>query len=254
MTGPISTVIVGWDRKIYKLHRNLLCDRSSHFRAALLGQFQEARTNQIEFPADDEKTFELFIYWLYGTTGERFTVSSNIQQIITLMCFARRILLLELHNDCIDRIRRIQYHRWTKGGADPTAYCKIWSNIPLLYDADPKQSQLRFCFCFQAALVASRKIQKGASHWMDADLSKLLRDGGDFASDFPRLLAFCNRRRDLRVSLNVFDPCFNGLFRTDASWKTSIPQGLTASSRALIEAIKIFDKDMISNPVNNGSK
>ncbi|KAL8679319.1 MAG: hypothetical protein Q9224_007049, partial [Gallowayella concinna] len=106
LTDQLVVLLVGPDRKPYHVHRDLICDRSAHVRAALQGQFQEASTGQVEFPEDEQATFELFIRWLYDSTDRICSTPEQLRHYISLMCFAQRILLPELHNDCIDLIRQ----------------------------------------------------------------------------------------------------------------------------------------------------
>ncbi|KAL8686859.1 MAG: hypothetical protein Q9218_006810 [Villophora microphyllina] len=99
------TIIVGKSGKDFYTHRDLLYDRSSYFRAALSGSFKEAQTGQIEFPNEAEAAFRLFLSWLYGSELSPPTTKEGLQVFISLLCFARTILLEELSNLCMDQVR-----------------------------------------------------------------------------------------------------------------------------------------------------
>ncbi|KAL8989314.1 MAG: hypothetical protein Q9169_008386, partial [Polycauliona sp. 2 TL-2023] len=252
LTGPMVTVIVGLGRKPYKLHRDLLSERSSYFEAALLGHFQEAENQQIEFPEDDVTTFDLFVRWLYnkGPMHHEMSTTTNLKHYISLMCFAQRILLTTLHNDCIDAVRKhFQREARSIPGSCPGIYSQILHALPLVYDAVPKQKQLRFCFCLELALIISERSQKGLAEgcWMDQDLSRILQEGGDLASDFPPLLAYCNREPHSRPSLNqlsILYSRFDWLFHVHAPDST-ISQMSSYDDRSTLgieAAAKIFGK------------
>ncbi|KAL8848085.1 MAG: hypothetical protein Q9221_006887 [Calogaya cf. arnoldii] len=250
LTDNLVALLVGKDLKAYYVHRDLICDRSAHFRAALQGRFQEAQTNRIEFPEDDEKTFELFIRRLYGSTDKGFT-TYNIQDHISLLCFAQRILLTELQNDCIDGIRRHYYDKTKQ--ATP---CHMTVDaVSQIYDAVPSQTHLRFCFCLELALVVVQKIKIGTADWMmDPELAQLMQDGGVFASDFAKLLVYCMQETHHETG-RTLAPCFNSTYlaRGRAAKSYKVPQN--ASYALMIEgAAKVFDKDMFSDIVDTPSK
>ncbi|KAL8848084.1 MAG: hypothetical protein Q9221_006886 [Calogaya cf. arnoldii] len=187
VSGPAVTAIVGKDRRPFVIHRALLCDRSAHFRAALLGQFQEAHTGVIELPDVEETIFEIFVGWLYGGTP-MCQRSTAVRFIIELMCFARTILLEELQNDCMDAIRR--YFRARRGeSAVPVVTAEV---VALAYNAVPELPTLRLLVCLEAALQlrCKNRIELTDSADRDRDLFELVEQGGDFASDFTRLLVF----------------------------------------------------------------
>ncbi|KAL8665869.1 MAG: hypothetical protein Q9168_007613 [Polycauliona sp. 1 TL-2023] len=219
LTGPIVTVLVGPDRKAYKIHRDLLCDRSSHFRAAFLSQFQEAQTSVIELPEDDETAFKLFILWLYGSTEFGNPSTQYLKDYIQVLCFAQRILLPELHNDCIDVIRRYRYQEIKSTPSAKDRISRAIEAVTLVYDAIPKQKNLCLCFCLDMAMEFSRGSDDRAETWMDGDLSQLLQQGGDFASDFPKLLLISNRElNNCNEPAVTFHPDTNCMFHVDHSW------------------------------------
>ena len=59
-------VIVGPQKQVFRLHKEILCNVSSYFRAALKGSFAEGLTQKIELPEDDATVFKLFRVWLHS--------------------------------------------------------------------------------------------------------------------------------------------------------------------------------------------
>ncbi|KAL8731021.1 MAG: hypothetical protein Q9166_003672 [cf. Caloplaca sp. 2 TL-2023] len=190
LSGPMVTILVGRNRTPYLVHREVLCNRSAHFRAALQGQFKEAQTRQIEFLEEHEYTFKLFLHWVY-TLVVPSCGRDGLSHYISLICFARSILLEELHNGCIDKIRELlQLRSQSKDElVVPT------KELSLVYEAMPELPKLRFLVCLEAALEYTSKAQIGVSDWMDPGLTQLLEQGGDLASDLPKLLVYCNTTR-----------------------------------------------------------
>lgn len=53
------------DRKLYNLHKNLLCSESRFFQGCLQHGFSEGKNNEVILEDDDVDAFELFIGWVY---------------------------------------------------------------------------------------------------------------------------------------------------------------------------------------------
>lgn len=70
--GNVSTVtiLVGEDQTPFHVHMDRLCEASSFFKAAFLGDFKESSEKTMHLPEDDEGTFELFVDWLYNQRNE----------------------------------------------------------------------------------------------------------------------------------------------------------------------------------------
>ncbi|KAL9630939.1 MAG: hypothetical protein Q9204_004469 [Flavoplaca sp. TL-2023a] len=254
LTGSIVTLVVGPNHKAYHVHHGLLCDRSSYFRAALQGQFQEAQANRIEFPEEDETTFEIFIRWLYGSKFEVATTSAGLQQAVTVMGFARRIVLLELHNDFIDAVRYRYGYRLQTVEGKPTTQIVTVDALSLVYHAVPKQTQLRFCFCLEFALAISKKIQHREPDWMSPALRQLLEEPGEFAADFVSLLIYCNQKPDMTPRA-TFHSYYNCIYHMDTPGSMG-PRSLDAcpTTVAITVAANIFVKNMIPDEGDKGEK
>ena len=181
-------MIVGKDRKSFSVHPDLLCNRSDHFRAALLGTFREAQTGVIEFPEEKETTFVHFLSWLYGRNPAQPTTFEEFCDIVALMCYSKQILLVELENECMDSIRAYLRAKRVNGNRS----CVTTKEISVAYNAVPDLPKLRLAVCLEAAMHHSRKPAKGLMACADADLFQLLEQGGDFATDFCKTLLYLN--------------------------------------------------------------
>ncbi|KAF2035344.1 hypothetical protein EK21DRAFT_47537, partial [Setomelanomma holmii] len=63
--AEFATVIVGYEKKTFTIHKDLLIHYSDFFRAALAGQFREVHENTVKLPEDEPLYFEIFVHWLY---------------------------------------------------------------------------------------------------------------------------------------------------------------------------------------------
>ena len=58
-------IYVGPERKVFQIHKGLLCAYSSFFNAALHGHFSESKSESIEMPEDDVEVVSYFRTWIY---------------------------------------------------------------------------------------------------------------------------------------------------------------------------------------------
>lgn len=62
----IVHIVVGPEKKVFKIHKEILCNASTYFRAALNGGFKEAKEQKVEMPEDKVSIFKYFQHWLYS--------------------------------------------------------------------------------------------------------------------------------------------------------------------------------------------
>ncbi|KAF7504275.1 hypothetical protein GJ744_002533 [Endocarpon pusillum] len=60
------TVFVGQQATPFVAHKEFLCEVSDYFRAALTGQFAEAKEDKVNLPEQKAHVFDDFLTWLYG--------------------------------------------------------------------------------------------------------------------------------------------------------------------------------------------
>ncbi|EPS42122.1 hypothetical protein H072_3838 [Dactylellina haptotyla CBS 200.50] len=77
------TLHVGNPPKEYRVHRNILCERSSYFTAVCNGNFQESQTREINLPEQNPQVFEILLKYLY--TGHFDDKDSPLEIIDTLL-------------------------------------------------------------------------------------------------------------------------------------------------------------------------
>lgn len=70
---PTIKVMVGASQDPFHLHKDIFCEVSSFFRAALTGAFREANDQTVSLLEEDLDTFEKFVQWVYTKS---FTLAS----------------------------------------------------------------------------------------------------------------------------------------------------------------------------------
>ena len=115
MDDTIVTVIVGEKKRVFKIHKNLLCSSSEFFKATLDGKFKEAEEREINLEEEDPQTFERVVLWIYsGSLLEKNETSTTLgyADLLKIYVFAEARCMTELQNDTIDVIiRRVQKSR-----------------------------------------------------------------------------------------------------------------------------------------------
>ncbi|MCJ1283878.1 hypothetical protein MMC26_003209 [Xylographa opegraphella] len=109
------TLVVGPEKKIFKMHMGLLCSVSPYFKAALEGDFKEAQEQVIELTEDDSEIIEYFQFWLYTQSilDEDETMSHIEWEILVgLYVLGDSRLIVTLQNHVMDLLlRNITYDR-----------------------------------------------------------------------------------------------------------------------------------------------
>lgn len=105
LTSNLATIFVGRKRKAFHLHLDLLCDRSTYFKAAFLGNFKEAGTRELFLPDDNDSAFELFVNWLYGASLSGPSKNEEVPGYLALLALSEKFMLEYLGNQCMDLIR-----------------------------------------------------------------------------------------------------------------------------------------------------
>jgi len=93
---------VGPEKRLFKLHKQLLCDASPYFEAALNGQFKESNDQTIEMQDEAVSMFERFQLWIYSGNirGIRETLKDISWEILVKLYIfgeARQMPLLQNH-------------------------------------------------------------------------------------------------------------------------------------------------------------
>ena len=129
------SVIVGEEKRVFSVHKRLLCSVSDYFDAALNGNFKEAAEQKIELLEDDPLVFERFQLWLYTKTvlDEDETVASlSTPNLFDLYIFVESRFMPKLQNHLVDLV--IEKERKERRGLTPSDgdfSTKLTSSSPL---------------------------------------------------------------------------------------------------------------------------
>lgn len=183
-------IYVGPSRRGFHLHRDIICDRSSYFKAAFLRDFAEADTKELYLEEDNEIAFEIFANWLYGTTPNVPENEEQLPAYLALFVMAQKYVLEYLANLVIDLIRA--YYRKTKA---------LVRAQDLAYIYEHAGSQHLSSLMTEAAALQTNHQR------IDVYLPgyrELMMRGGTFAADFGYwLLRYADERgRETKSSLH----------------------------------------------------
>ncbi|MCJ1400435.1 hypothetical protein MMC11_003640 [Xylographa trunciseda] len=110
---PTITVIVGApsDQSTWHIHRKLLVARSQFFKAALSGNFEEAKTSTVHLVEEEAGIFSFVVLWLYSTLNDRsgslLPLELNRSDTLTLVkvyCVADKLKIDGLRNSVFTRL------------------------------------------------------------------------------------------------------------------------------------------------------
>lgn len=105
MSDDMVDIYIGDERQKFRLHRNLLCERSEFFRASFRGHFKEAGVQELVLPEDSVGSFELLVEWLYGALTS-IPTEDNFLTYLDLVILANKLCLEHLQNEAMDLVLR----------------------------------------------------------------------------------------------------------------------------------------------------
>ncbi|KAI4740341.1 hypothetical protein E4T50_09207 [Aureobasidium sp. EXF-12298] len=108
-SGPTAHIIVGsrTNTKSFHIHKKVLCDSSTYFKAALHNGFAETKTQTIKLDDEDPEIFSAFAIWLYeGKLNKTALPHVNVRgaiekHLFKLYVFADKRGIRDLANDTI---------------------------------------------------------------------------------------------------------------------------------------------------------
>lgn len=59
-------LLVGPEKKLYRVHKTLLCNKAPYFEKMFKNEWQEASSNTATFPEDTVESFDLLLGWIYS--------------------------------------------------------------------------------------------------------------------------------------------------------------------------------------------
>lgn len=153
--AKIVTIIVGEDKKEWKMPMSLLCFHSGYFQSALKGGFAEAKAKRVKLLDEKPATFEVVVNWLYThDVGVRVQDDSweehcaTIGKLLDTWILAEYLQMPRLQNtiirlmsDQITKMPNIPYKKFNRVcqivGRDTPLYtwmgeCAVW--VESMYD------------------------------------------------------------------------------------------------------------------------
>jgi hypothetical protein len=112
--GDIVAISIGPDKKLYNVHKDLICHHSEYFRTAYNGRWQESEKG-VALEDVEHEVFSVFLHWLYvqrlpdtvanmrmiiGAVAENPTMRRNIDLVLLKSCvFGDRFLASAFKRD-----------------------------------------------------------------------------------------------------------------------------------------------------------
>lgn len=187
-------VYVGEERKKFKLHRDLLCERSEFFKAAFEGHFKEFEADELALPEDSVESFELLVGWLYGAPLMSIPSEDAFPAYLDLNILAGKLCLEHLQNETMDRILR--YYRTSSPKVTPNTIRSVCENTA---KGDPLR---RLIMLYAGWTIVSSELR-----FLDSNDSSLIEGGGAVAVEFTRIVIECYAKtRCDRVRITNMDP------------------------------------------------
>ncbi|KAI4629083.1 uncharacterized protein J4E87_003344 [Alternaria ethzedia] len=150
--GEIVTIFVGYEKKRYNIHKDIICHHSEYFRTAFNGRWKESDEG-VTLEDVDPEVFNLFVHWLYAQA-----LPNNAKSILrlaeetdpvypmhpsrgyhawelVLKCgmFGDRFLTPAFHHLAHNTFVNVQFGEGVDGGASGVSYATIiWAfdNLP----------------------------------------------------------------------------------------------------------------------------
>ncbi|KAG9759088.1 hypothetical protein E4T50_07052 [Aureobasidium sp. EXF-12298] len=109
IAGPTALIVVGSsaNSECFHIHKQLLCDCSTYFKAALNNGFIETQNQTIELDDEDPIIFRTFVLWLYEKKLDKEAIPSSDEtevfqrHMLELYVFADKRGIVDLANDTI---------------------------------------------------------------------------------------------------------------------------------------------------------
>lgn len=122
LTSELVATFIGPTRKAFHIHQDLLCDRSTYFKAAFRGKFEEAATKELYLVDDDDAAFELFVNWLYGANLKAPANEKQLPCYLALVALSEKFMVEHLGNIATDLVRTFYQDSETQVRAQDLAF------------------------------------------------------------------------------------------------------------------------------------
>lgn len=137
--ASMSELFIGPEKIRYVVHKDVLCNQSPFFSAALNGHFIEGETQQLDLPDCDIKTFDHVILWLYQQRLEPLSYffkdgKATYFTLLDLYATADQLDIEGLRNAVVDRVA---------GLAEETNSVPTPTDTHILYESIRESAPLR---------------------------------------------------------------------------------------------------------------
>ncbi|MCJ1365703.1 hypothetical protein MMC16_004828 [Acarospora aff. strigata] len=164
LSKEMVTVDVGGengDLQTFAVHKNILCQQSSFFKAALMGRFKEAAAGKVELPEDRPELFDHFVQWIYTQDLKQVIAEATPSRWTTLFklyVLADKLQVETLKNAIMDYVLYMAQVA-VKDGA-PRAEYPTNADISAVYENTPPASPMRKFLSELFALLPKFSIEK----------------------------------------------------------------------------------------------
>ncbi|KAI9053318.1 hypothetical protein LZ554_002281 [Drepanopeziza brunnea f. sp. 'monogermtubi'] len=199
-------------RKNFVVHKQLLCDASEFFAKAFKGGFKEAEEGVMEMLDDDPDAFAWFVTWLYRSEVPEGETVFHQRILYNLYMLGEKLLLNELVNKTMDRVREnhAATHKVSGASSRHSEY------VGMLYDNTLEDSPIRkFIVQMMAYDYYNSSVESGSAGLIGREalqrLWEVTREHGNLFEDFfAYILTFsmvkCPPNPSLQLS-STFDNC-----------------------------------------------
>lgn len=123
----------GDDKLTFRVHKDLLLEKSPFFRASFNDNFVEGQAGSIDLPDDDVLSVKSFIHWLYYNEVDCMESWDVPYPYVKLYIFADKICTPKYHDRVIDAVR--VYHKKTNTFMHPEVLDRLFvsglNNTPI---------------------------------------------------------------------------------------------------------------------------
>lgn len=186
MGSEIVDLHVGPQKKLFRVHRGILCDKVPYFRKMFSSGFVEGLEGAAFFPEDDPKCFDSFMAWVYFGTLRALNASTALEKVdydsnlLSLYSFADKLCLPELMDLVLDTYK----NTYKKSNRFPRV-----SLVSDVYEMTPTKSPLRnfMCRCMYFIFAEYNSVVV-RNFWTTDDMATAMSVNKDLTVDFLNLM------------------------------------------------------------------
>ncbi|KAF7956635.1 hypothetical protein EAE96_003969 [Botrytis aclada] len=182
----IVDIHVGPQKKLFQVHRGILCDKVPYFQKMFSSGFVEGLEGKAFFPEDDPTCFDSFMGWIYLGTLRVLKASTAIEKVqydlnlLSLYSFANKLCLPELMDLVLDTYK----NTYQKSNRFPRI-----SLVSDVYQMTPKGSPLRkFMSHCMYCIFVEYNSENIRNSWTTEDMAVAMGLHQDLAIDFLNLM------------------------------------------------------------------